>query len=587
MKRIVIVCGGTGSIALQTGFDAIYGINNYKLDVIINAYDNGKSTGACRKVFNNEILGPSDLRKNQMTLFNILYKDQLRNQNSLEYKLYNLFELRFTARNYMEYYEKSLKIIDEIDFLSSDVKAFFTGLIDHFFFDNKNWKKEIKSIDFSDFSLSNIFYASCAALHNNSLEYAGYKMASILKIPNSVHLISNISLMLKAETYNGTIINDEGDIVSWNNAGDKIKRVFLVDQENKEYIPSINEKNELSDCKELINNADIIIFSSGTQWSSLIPTYMHKGFFEIINESKAAKYLILNNAEDYDMYGVDADECLNIINNYVNLQDFVIVINDNASENMNHITSNYKFIHGELGNILQKKHDPVKLVNCIMQDYYKIKKKMLISDLDGTLWSSETELIKKVSFENLKLFEGIIFSGNSYEHVKKITDLAFFNRQNNYIFCDYGNTYFKKNCEVKSLSEEFYIKDNIVEELEKIDCFKGKSFVRGNTIVTIKHLENRNDKIKIVNNLLQNNYGDKYDAHIAGKTSIDIMIKGFNKSKTLKRAIKKLGLNDSDILYFGNEINCGNEECIRLDGYKCLQINDVYEMNMLLKYIKS
>ena len=50
MLNIVIVCGGTGSIALQHGFDSLYGLSNYNMDIVINAYDNGKSTGVCRKV---------------------------------------------------------------------------------------------------------------------------------------------------------------------------------------------------------------------------------------------------------------------------------------------------------------------------------------------------------------------------------------------------------------------------------------------------------------------------------------------------------------------------------------------------------
>ena len=69
MFNVAVFSGGTGSIAIQEGLSAIYGNDNYNLDVIINAYDNGKSTGTCRKIFNNRILGPSDLRKNHMTQF--------------------------------------------------------------------------------------------------------------------------------------------------------------------------------------------------------------------------------------------------------------------------------------------------------------------------------------------------------------------------------------------------------------------------------------------------------------------------------------------------------------------------------------
>src|SRR5271168_5393702 len=67
--NIVILAGGTGSIALQTG---LYELLDKQLDgidtkVIVNAYDNGLSTGAVRKVMDGKILGPSDVRKNQTT----------------------------------------------------------------------------------------------------------------------------------------------------------------------------------------------------------------------------------------------------------------------------------------------------------------------------------------------------------------------------------------------------------------------------------------------------------------------------------------------------------------------------------------
>ena len=47
MFNVAVFSGGTGSIAIQEGLSAIYGNDNYNLDVIINAYDNGKSTGTC------------------------------------------------------------------------------------------------------------------------------------------------------------------------------------------------------------------------------------------------------------------------------------------------------------------------------------------------------------------------------------------------------------------------------------------------------------------------------------------------------------------------------------------------------------
>ena len=93
MKKVLIFAGGTGSIALQTGLHQLYG-NSLKVDVVISAYDNGKSTGECRKIFGGKILGPSDLRKNQLTQFKLYnglsnHQDTTTNDKKL---LLDLFE---------------------------------------------------------------------------------------------------------------------------------------------------------------------------------------------------------------------------------------------------------------------------------------------------------------------------------------------------------------------------------------------------------------------------------------------------------------------------------------------------------------
>ena len=96
MKNILIFAGGTGSIALQTGLHNIYG-NSVNVDIVISAYDNGKSTGECRKVFNGNILGPSDLRKNQLTQFKLINNlDIETDDNKDKIILYNLFNERYS-----------------------------------------------------------------------------------------------------------------------------------------------------------------------------------------------------------------------------------------------------------------------------------------------------------------------------------------------------------------------------------------------------------------------------------------------------------------------------------------------------------
>ena len=113
MYHIVIFCGGTGSIALQKGFAELFGNKCIQFHFVINAYDNGLSTGECRKVFLGKVPGPSDLRKNQLTQYEIKYAEELKNPQSVQSRLYDFMMLLLSAVSCLAYYEKAARIISE------------------------------------------------------------------------------------------------------------------------------------------------------------------------------------------------------------------------------------------------------------------------------------------------------------------------------------------------------------------------------------------------------------------------------------------------------------------------------------------
>lgn len=590
MLKIVLFSGGTGSIAIQQGFASLYGYDNYHMDVVINAYDNGKSTGACRKVFDGKILGPSDLRKNQLTQYELTYGREIQDQNSYEAKLLNLFELRFDARDYADYYAKARTLLEGADFLSAEIKTEFLSLLNYFFFEDAEiqaYRRTVIDVDFHDFSLSNIFYAACAARNGCSLDEAGKKMSAILRIENRVHLISDVNLYLKAETESGKRIEDESDIVAWENPVDRIRRVILEDRFGNEIVPAVDEGNT-EKVIDLIRTADLIIFSSGTQWSSLIPTYMHKGFRESIREAKAKKYLVMNNAEDHDMAGLCADELLEIVGKYLNLDDITILLNDNAVESMRQVDGKFRTIHGKLSMAQSRTHDPEAVALAIMRDYFPISGDIsrIVSDLDGTLWDEYgNSHAKAVGRENLALFDGTVFSGNSYDHVYSVTREYFTHHNGGKIYCDYGNTFFtlddgKGN--TYTLTDSFALPENMAIEIEKDADFTGKVMIRGGVVITVKPLTDREKKLEKIRRILKK-YGGDYEANLAGRTSIDIKKKGLDKAASLKLVMSAEGWKPDSILYVGNELHKGHETCILNCGVRTLQVEDVFVTNIFLK----
>lgn len=66
-----IFSGGTGPKQILKALLLENKVDPRKVNVTINMYDDGKSTGKCREMF--DILGPSDLRKNHETLSDIIY----------------------------------------------------------------------------------------------------------------------------------------------------------------------------------------------------------------------------------------------------------------------------------------------------------------------------------------------------------------------------------------------------------------------------------------------------------------------------------------------------------------------------------
>lgn len=596
MYNVVIFSGGTGSIAIQEGFSAIFGNDNYNLDVIINAYDNGKSTGICRKIFNNQILGPSDLRKNHMTQFGIQKSAELKDFFSRESVLYRLFCLRLAAGSKEEYYGKACALLEEFkNAIGVKETYYLKSLLDYFFFENiynNVWRKTLDGVDFKDFSIANIFYSSSAAMNGYSMRLAGKDMAEFLGIKDNVHLISDVNLYLEAMTESGFVIEDEGSVVEWDNPNDKITSVMLF-KEGEEYIPSVDEKTDLTrvpGCKGIIEEADIIIFSSGTQWSSLIPTYMHSGLRKILASSKAKKYVVMNNVEDHDMKGVTADEVVEIIGRHIPVDDITAIVNLDSVPRMNKVTK-IRSISGHISGE-KEKHNPVKLAALIMKDYFGVNgfQGNFIFDLDGTLWDERANNRgKAVGTENMNLFHGIVHSGNNYEHVRDVFKYLYHQDTVVDIYSDFGNVHFNsENYETEVLSPKYVIDPAVVNELEKISMFKGKIRLRGEgCVVTIKPLVNRAVILAKVQEILDGIFGDRYEARISGHTSIDVMVKGYDKKTMLQKIMKRHDLNVEDVIFVGNETEIGAEANIKDTGVRTIQINDVYECNILLKTLNA
>ncbi len=531
-----------------------------------------------------------------MTQFRLQKASALGDPASRESALNKLFSIRFTTEGRENCYDLACELLENSRTAIGDKDTYgLKGLLDYFFFEDvrsSTWRAALEGIEFKDFSLANIFYSASAALNGYSMRLAGKDMAAVLGIRDNVHLISDVNLYLEARTESGRVIGDEGLIVKWDNPDDKIASVMLL-RDGQEYIPAVDEGTDVAkvpSCRDTIEKADIIIFSSGTQWSSLVPSYMHSGLRKILAASGARKYVVMNNVEDHDMKGVSADGIVDIIGQNIPVDDITAVVNLDAVPGLDRV-GRIRSISGHISGEEKAKHDPVKLVSLIMKDYFGVAgfKGTMIYDLDGTLWDERANNRgKAVGAENMNLFRGIIHSGNSREHVRDVFRYLYHQDALTDIYSDFGNVHFNSGDYAEDILNEGYVVDPaVVTELEKIPAFKGKVLVRGGgCVVTVKPLVNRAALLAKAQEALEA-FGGKYEARISGHTSIDIMARGYGKKAMLREILERHHLKADEVLFVGNETEQGAEANIKETGVRVLQVDDVYECNVFLRTVNA
>lgn len=546
--KILLITGGSGSENIQ------YGINffnsNIPLNLLINGYDDGKSTGLLRKIFKNT-LGISDYRKNQILEYKLRYGKN---------KIYDILNHRFTTK---EPYNYMINLINNID----------DELLKNFFIDNINYyfnTEESKLIDYDDFSFMNIIYCSLLKKYNNDMKYICNIIKNILNLKNNIFLNSDTNLILKAITSKNIILNDEASIVDFNDKNDKIINIFFNKEEtleqNIDYIPELNK-----DTEEIILNSDIIIFSCGTQFSSLIPTYKTINFKETLQKSNAKKYLIMNCDYDKDIINYSGNELLNKINEYINLDNINIIISNDMNKDLYPTNTKYNYINiPKL--IINNKHNGIILMKYIFNDYYKdYLNKNYIFDYDYTLYDKDNI---NISIENIKLLQEInnkiIITNNDINNLLNI--------DNTIIYSNIGN--------IKHINNEKYILDqsyilnndditNIYKIINDINLDNNiKIENRRNISISLKPIFNRDEIFILFNNLLINT---NYEAIISGKTTIEILKKNLNKRLTFIR--ENLLTNEYTYISDKNDINYNK----LYDNIKYLEVNDINNTNIFLK----
>lgn len=590
--NILILAGGTGSIALQTGLHGVIrDLDGINIKVLTNAYDNGLSTGAVRQVMGGEILGPSDVRKNQTTLFKLL------NNGSSPWN--NFLDIRFTketsvVRDYCLGEVASLRsvLVSKLPEINRDAQleqvnfkiALIKEAIEAYF-----KSPQALRIDYNDFSLANIVYAGFARANGNSLRRAASIMAKILDIPDNVIVNDDKSMFLGAVSKSGQRVTDEGDIVFWGKEDDPFVDVFFTDHNGKLCTPVLCDE-----AKTAIDEADLIILSSGTQWSSLIPTYASLGFKEAIENASAKIIMVMNKVPDKDCPGQTSADIIDaLVPKYFPESRLHVMIDSNSDNKMQVCTDSTRSkvacwsvsdlsssIFNPDASASLPRHNPSSLATAIISNYFEEFSKFdtLVLDYDDTLVGRGNTTPKSSEFNRRTIqeikrdrkFSVAICTGNSIKAIK-------IEAHSNYpltVYADGGINQYNyigtnKNAEnpedvetysfVKCIDESNKLPRTahiVMSTLNENGIPMSKMENRGDAMIAIKPVdENYRDCIINLARLLLKD--DDLHVRAAGRSTVEIVSAKLSKASAIKYILDSSP--NGKVTYIGDELDSGND----------------------------
>jgi 2-phospho-L-lactate transferase/gluconeogenesis factor (CofD/UPF0052 family) len=324
---VSVFCGGRGGSNLIREFLRHPGL---EVNAIINAYDDGLSTGEIRS-FIPGMLGPSDFRKN---LSNFLHL-----HSSYQYALNRMLEFRLSQ----EHQEKELTylknwaleggggaaealpddlrtVIRELDRMGPRVRDYLKRFFEY-------QTSQDHAFNFVNCSVGNLVFAGAYLKNRGNFNATAAELArefhSKARLLNVTGGENRILVALKE---NGEILDCESKIVSPQSPGKIIDLFFLERPLSREEwsrldtLPDAGAKREFlralerpvalsAEAGAALAHSDIIVYGPGTQFSSLFPSYKTVGLREAIAASPArVKILVTNIHRDHDIASLSAGD---------------------------------------------------------------------------------------------------------------------------------------------------------------------------------------------------------------------------------------------------------------------------------------
>ena len=310
MLNVVILNGGRGAAAIIPVLLAQEGLNVVS---VVNAYDDGKSTGDIRRFFG--MLGPSDIRKVQELMLPEGDPDHAASLHLFRYRYPLDSDRGAVLAGLRDFGEGRSDTIAGVTFTSAKITSALRRFAREFV-DSLGVAEKARGelFGFGDCSVMNCLYAGAHLSFNRNFEEATRYIDRLFKLRGTV-LPTNIEdKKLVALRENGEMLYCEAEIVELR-SNVRIERIYLLDHwldrdrfetlstdEKRHYLAQNQSFVGVSEgVRHALQHADIIIYSAGTQHSSLYPTYLSDGLASTIaDNTRACKVFVTNIGADYE-----------------------------------------------------------------------------------------------------------------------------------------------------------------------------------------------------------------------------------------------------------------------------------------------
>jgi len=319
VTRVALFCGGRGS---STIIRELLRWPQVELSLLVNAYDDGLSTGALRR-FIPDMLGPSDFRKNLSTLLDLHSNEQYALQQFLEYRLPDDFG-EAEAGKLASY----VRDPSSGSPLPGKLPELFAGLGNTPLADRLNsyllrffeyYGQSAGKLEFKDCSLGNLVFAGAYLESNCNFNASVRSLAGICGAQAElVNVTNGESRTLVALKEDGEVLDCESKIVG-PQSHSPIHAIYFMPQgltasqsaelegqsfdEKRRLLSSWEKPVTLSaDATAALKAADVIVFGPGTQFSSLLPSYRTVGFADAVRANRRAPRVFVSNLDaDHDI----------------------------------------------------------------------------------------------------------------------------------------------------------------------------------------------------------------------------------------------------------------------------------------------